>query len=178
MTEMVFELRSTKFNGAHHRISTFVELGTDEFGLWGRSTDSSRIDWGNGEVSGFAFPTQIVVPFNGSGWTISFISKPGGVEEVYGNICLPPKLLVDGTVEAVDLDLDVVGTLGSVSIVDWDEFEENRVLMAYPPGVEEFAQRQADGLQVLLGAGSDSRLARAEAEWRRRETYGSSTRKR
>jgi protein associated with RNAse G/E len=65
-------------------------------------------------------------------WTIYFDGRWSSAS--YANVASPATF--DGeTLRWVDLDLDVVIREGAVELLDEDEFEEHRALMAYPEAI-------------------------------------------
>jgi len=117
-----------------------VYLGADAHGDWigfPTGTFMSR--------PGFDFVTENdqvgLVPT--AGWLATF-HGPGGVVRTYVDMTTVP-VWDDSVVRAVDLDLDVIEELdGTVFVDDEDEFEEHRVLYAYPPEVVSFAVATKD----------------------------------
>jgi uncharacterized protein len=80
---------------------------------------------------------------------------PGGVShcDVYVDITTPA-VWRDGTVTAVDLDLDVVrGWTGRVWVDDEDEFADHRVRFAYPSDVVRMAARSCEAVHAAVVQG-------------------------
>lgn len=122
-------------------------LGEDEHGTWvgyppgtlmTRPGVSFHTDW-----------SQVTLVRDGAAHFASFYG-PGASVAVYVDITTPP-LWRDGTVTAVDLDLDVVrGWTGRVWVDDEDEFAEHRELFGYPEEVVALAARSCDEVRSAV----------------------------
>lgn len=78
-----------------------------------------------------------------------FHSPDGRFRGYYCNVNMPP-VLVESTLDYVDLDIDVIVSVdGTVAVVDEDEFEENAVRFKYPRFIRSRAQAAVDELVLL-----------------------------
>jgi hypothetical protein len=79
--------------------------------------------------------------------------RPPGPTWVYVDMTTPP-VWDDGTVRAVDLDLDVIRMRdGSVVVDDEDEFAEHQVAFGYPRAVIALAETSRDRVHAAVLAG-------------------------
>ena len=126
-------------------------LGTDQHGTWlGAPVGTPVRRPGAGYVSDQ--PTLTLVPRHGS-FLATFYERGGTVPcEVYVDVTSPPRLdAADGTVTAVDLDLDVVrGRSGRVWVDDDDEFAARRVRDAYPADLVRRATSTCEEVRLAL----------------------------
>lgn len=152
-------LRATKYDGSAHWIQPFRVVSDDGQLLVVEYTARTPIFTSRGE---FRSPYDSRVYFWRDRWYNVFrLSKPGcGLALWYCNITTPPN--VDGCyIHYVDLDLDVaVRPDGTVSVLDEEEFEENRRRYGYPADVvrqareavaEVVALAKANGFPFSLG---------------------------
>ncbi|MFF5078133.1 DUF402 domain-containing protein [Actinoplanes sp. NPDC000266] len=88
----------------------------------------------------------------GQWWSAIFFGEPGEWD-VYCDVTTPATWLGPGTVEMVDLDLDVQRERdsGRVELLDEDEFAVNARVYGYPADVVAGAQRAAGCLVAGLG---------------------------
>lgn len=127
-----------------------VRLGEDRHGVWvgtpvGTTISRPRASF----VTDQAIVTLVprTAPF-----TASFYARGGTAHcEVYVDITTVPVWVDEGTVVAVDLDLDVVrGWTGRVWVDDEDEFAEHRIELGYPEDVVLAASRSCDEVHALV----------------------------
>jgi hypothetical protein len=148
-------VRMTKWRERPHWEFDSVYLGADAHGTWlgfPRGTHMTR------PGAEYVSPTDQLglVPPEGlldaeRGWLATF-HGPGGPLSVYVDVTAPPTW-TGATLNAIDLDLDVVRELdGRVWVDDEDEFAEHQVLYAYPPEVIVAARTSAERLVALVGA--------------------------
>lgn len=132
-----------------------LRLGEDEHGTWLGSPAGTFLS-----RPGVAFHTEqdFVTLIPHTGWFLaSFYADgpgalPSGWVEVYVDIATEPEWS-DGTVTAVDLDLDVVrGRTGRVWVDDEDEFAEHRVRFGYPDHVVRAATESCAEVQAAVVA--------------------------
>jgi hypothetical protein len=91
--------------------------------------------------------------------------------EIYVDVTTRPAL-DDGTVRAVDLDLDVVRFRdGRVEVLDEDEFAEHQVQLGYPAELITQARQTCDSLAGAVLSRTEP-FGQAGAEWLARARRG------
>ncbi|MGN0064764.1 MAG: DUF402 domain-containing protein [Nocardioides sp.] len=143
--------RFTKWDGRPHWEFDGTVLGSDEHGTWvgfPRGTHQAR--------PGFAFDTEVdsvslVAPGT---WAAPTFHAPGIWCDVYVDMTSPVQW--DGTtVQAVDLDLDVIRMSdGEVRLDDEDEFATHQVALGYPDDVVAGARVSAEAVLAAVRAGA------------------------
>ncbi len=145
-------VRARKWPDRPHWEFDAIRLGEDAHGTWVGSpagTGFSR--------PGAAFVSdqdQVTLVPRDAPFVASFYA-PGGLAhcDVYVDITTPA-VWRDGTVTAVDLDLDVVrGWSGRVWVDDEDEFADHRVRFGYPADVVRMAARSCEAVQADVSQG-------------------------
>jgi predicted RNA-binding protein associated with RNAse of E/G family len=161
----------SKWDGSSHWHFEVQELGHDQHGHWFSGAPGILLQRAEEppteEVNGFV----MLVPQLGS-W-IAFWNRVGEVTTYIDVTDLPR--IVDGTIQAVDLDLDVIAWRdGRVEVVDRDEFEEHQELLGYPADVVVGAEQTAAWLETEVRGGrapfdgvAQDWLDRAVAAWGR-----------
>ena len=139
----------TKWDGAAHWQFDMERLGRDEYGVWLAGRPGTMLQRGAEppiiKVDAFV----LLVPDEGR-WMAAWNAE--SEHEIYVDVTTAPAWS-DGTVSAVDLDLDVVRMRdGAVILLDEDEFAEHRVLFAYPPSVVGAAEATAAWLMGQVAA--------------------------
>lgn len=130
----------------HYRFLT-ERLGEDAHGVWlgmrlGTAFDGPR-------QGTFATDNVLLVPGDGW-WTAKFRPPAYEALPLYVDICAPPRW-EGGRLVAIDLDLDVIRLHdGQVVIDDQDEFERNRVELAYPDWLADGAVRAAEEIAAAV----------------------------
>ena len=137
-------------------------LGDDEHGTWvgyppgtlmARPGVSFHTDW-----------SQVTLVRDGAAHLASFYG-PGASVAVYVDITTPP-VWGDGTVHAVDLDLDVVrGWTGRVWVDDEDEFADHRVRFGYPDDVVALATRSCEEVLAAVASAAPPYDGPAATRW-------------
>lgn len=85
-----------------------------------------------------------------------FERSDGSLRNYYINICMPPKI-GEGTIDYVDLDLDlIVWPDGQWQTLDLEEFRENRSKFSYPDEVSNRALETLKDLENLVQRVSDT----------------------
>jgi uncharacterized protein len=128
-----------------------VLLGEDEHGVWAGAPAGTRMTRPGVE---FVSDQAKVALFPRDGAFVATFYARGGssVCEVYVDIATVP-VWSDGTVTAVDLDLDVIrGWTGRVWVDDEDEFAANRVRYAYPSDLVRLAATSCDEVHAAVRA--------------------------
>lgn len=99
------------------------DVGHDEIGLIKKGTVSFEFYWLDRWYNIFRFH-----------------EPDGSLRNYYCNVTMPPKL-VDGILDYVDLDIDVlVWPDNKYQVLDLDDFEENAAIYGYPSDVIEMAE--------------------------------------
>lgn len=150
----VVPVRFGKWGGRPRWEMDLRYLGSDEFGDWLGSPAGMpmrRPGWTTQTDAECAFlvprDADFVASFNGRGVPTA----------IYVDVTDRPRW-ADGTVRAIDLDLDVVKRWeGTVLVDDEDEFAEHQVELGYPADVVAAAQRSCDALVAAI--------ARDEEPW-------------
>jgi uncharacterized protein len=150
-------VRTRKWTGRAHWEHDAALLGDDEHGTWlGAPAGTAVSRPGARFVTDQA--TLTLVPRAGA-FLATFYAHGGTVPcEVYVDITSEPCWAYGpdggpngGTVEAVDLDLDVVrGWSGRVWVEDDDEFAAHRIRDAYPAEVVRRAARTCEEVRLAL----------------------------
>jgi uncharacterized protein len=137
----------TKWGDRPHWEYDALRLGEDEHGTWVGMPVGTAIS-----RPGVSFQTDQpqVALFPDAPYAACFYGPGGHVPcDVYVDITTPP-VWRDGTVTAVDLDLDVLlGRTGRVWVDDEEEFAEHRARYRYPDDIVEMATRSCS---AVLGA--------------------------
>lgn len=123
-------------------------LGEDEYGTWFAVPSGTRVR--RGQEVAFDLPDGFVMLAPPDTWWSAefYVSHPE--LEVYVNIGTPAEVAHD-SVRQVDLDLDVVRTLGGeVKTLDEDEFTEHQVELAYPEELIDGARRAESDVVGML----------------------------
>ncbi|MEU4236606.1 DUF402 domain-containing protein [Actinoplanes sp. NPDC026619] len=159
-------MRYTKWGGKRHWRFVAEPLGSDEHGWWYGCPAGTSMRRGLEEPVIVDYDFIVLVPV--AGWWIASWNGEGHRNvAVYVDVTTEP-VRVDGLVEAVDLDLDVIRLRdGGVELLDEDEFEEHQVLYGYPAEVITQARASADELLEMIaqrhepfGEAGDAWLAR------------------
>lgn len=135
----------TKWGGHPHWEFNASQLGEDEHGLWLAMPPGTFMSRSGVDVV-LRHPSVLLLPGT-EPYTAMFMTRTREEEPnppvVYVDVTTIPTF--DGrTVEAVDLDLDVVRFFdSSVLLEDEDEFEEHRVRYGYPASVADGARATA-----------------------------------
>jgi len=146
---MGVEMRFTKWGGKRHWRYFLEPLGNDRHGWWlgGRTGITVR--------RGFEKPIRqphdfvVLVPDEGD-WIATW--NAAGATAIYVDVTTRP-VRGSGTIEAVDLDLDVIRRRdGQVHVLDEDEFAEHQLRYGYPPDVIARARATTDDLVALIAA--------------------------
>lgn len=141
----------SKWDGRRHWHFAVKPLGEDEHGHWYAAPVGGVIQ--RGDEPAFAGPGwACLVPHRGL-WIAHFAvdDNPSGTF-VYVNVTDEPRV-TDQAVEAVDLDLDVVGWRdGRVEVEDAEEFEEHSVLFGYPTATVVGALTTAQELMAAVAS--------------------------
>lgn len=133
-----------KYDGAiHRRWEPSRVIDPDGPVLW--LDPGTQVIEANGKRWEDAHP--VVFHFWPDAWfNVAALLRPNGVG-FYCNLGLPPRMDAE-RISFVDLDVDLVLRADlSWEIVDWDEFEDHRQEMHYPPKVKTGVQK---GLERLL----------------------------
>jgi hypothetical protein len=163
------DLRYTKWGGKKHWNFRAEPLGSDRYGWWYGCPAGIPMRRGLEEPIIVNYDFIVLAPAEG-GWVGSWnnadkikgkageslrahLAGPASWEiEVYIDVTAEPVRTAE-SVEAVDLDLDVVRLRdGSVRLLDEDEFEEHQILYGYPADVIAQARATADDLMEMVAA--------------------------
>jgi uncharacterized protein len=138
-----------KYDGSLHWNQHGRRLGEDEYGVWVGAPAGTPVWRGAQQVNPAEHDHVILFPRDGW-WTASFNAAPHRTE-IYCDICTVPTWPVSDTVTMVDLDLDVRRRrVGTVEILDEDEFALHQVRYGYPAEVIEEAWAAAEWLAGAL----------------------------
>ncbi|MEU8000980.1 GNAT family N-acetyltransferase [Catellatospora sp. NPDC049111] len=141
-----------KYDGRLHWHATMPRLGEDEHGVWLGAT--THTPWRRGAEPAVFFPVAhvVLIPHEGD-WVAAFNAAPHRTE-LYIDVSDRPVWHGPDEVVSIDLDLDVVRRrdTGTVELLDEDEFDEHRVLFAYPDDVVAGARRNAEELLAAVRA--------------------------
>jgi protein associated with RNAse G/E len=151
----VVRITSTKWDGTAHRDNDAEYLGDDQYGQWFWMPDQTLVTTSNGIYH--ATPGLRLFPA-GTWWSAFFVPPhlaAGRPEQWYVDVATPATR--DGDVITfVDLDLDVERLdRGVVTILDRDEFDENRVRLGYPADVVARAVATADEVAEWMQSGRE-----------------------
>lgn len=135
---------------AHWRFDTKL-LGHDRHGVWLGARPPTLYSGPQGAgrwMHGFV----VLVPRH-EWWIASFNDVTLPDPEVYVDVTTGTRWPSETHITAVDLDLDVVRHRdGSVTLLDEDEFEQHRVLYAYPGDLVDRALASAEWLLDAVAA--------------------------
>ena len=82
-----------------------------------------------------------------------FHEPDGALKAYYCNVTMPP-VIENGTIDFIDLDIDVVVWPDiSYEVVDRDDFEENSIKYGYPDHLKTAAEAAVKELIGLIGSG-------------------------
>ena len=79
-----------------------------------------------------------------------FFEPDGAFRNFYCNINLPP-VVGNGTLDYVDLDIDILVDSSGIKVLDQDEFLENADRFAYDLGVRKKAAASVEELMSMIG---------------------------
>jgi uncharacterized protein len=146
-------VRYRKYDGSAHRDYPARRLADDAHGTW-LGVDAGTASIYHGRPSIEQIPFVLLVPRER--WWTAMFNPPPRTSEVYCDITCPARWQDDGTVDLVDLDLDVVRRrhTGRVELRDEDEFAAHRASFGYPDEVVNPARAAADWLQTALDDGT------------------------
>ena len=135
-------------------------LGEDEHGVWyGSHRDRTFVDG-----RGMTVTAAHVGAYLPDRWWIPIFVPPERRFEIYVHIATPPDL-VDGRIESIDLELDVVRYRDRrVEVLDEDELDEAIIEHAIPDDVVGRARGACDEVVRLLTEDVEP-FARAGAAW-------------
>ena len=133
-----------------HRSVALHRFDADESGHWGYIRCGADVTTFDGSMSRFGFESLVYFPIGGW-WSALFLV--GAPVDLHVDIATPASV-VDGIVTTIDLDLDVVVRGGKAVLLDAAEFEEHRVLHAYPDSHVRAAEQAAQLVHTLIAAGS------------------------
>jgi uncharacterized protein len=122
----------TKYDGRLHWHFPVRPLGRDQYGSWYGAFQGVQLQRGEEPPVSWECDFVLLVPASGD-WVACFNSA--GKYPIYIDVTGPVST-VDGTVSAVDLDLDVVRLAdGQVRLLDEDEFADHQLRFGYPAEV-------------------------------------------
>jgi hypothetical protein len=153
-------VRYSKWGGIDHWHFELEPLGQDQYGWWFFGRKGITQQRGAEPPIVLSHDFVLLMPAAGC-WTACF--NADNKLEIYVDVTTRPTL-DDGTVRAVDLDLDVVRWRdGRVEVLDEDEFAEHQVRYGYPPEVISDAERTASALLSAVTSGAEpfGRVCRA-----------------
>jgi protein associated with RNAse G/E len=137
-----------KYDGSLHWNQPGRRLGEDEYGIWVGAPGGTPVSRGEELVNPAEHDHVMLFPLDGW-WTASFNAAPHRTE-IYCDITTVPTWPMPDVVTMVDLDLDVRRRrVGTVELLDEDEFAAHQVKYGYPADVIEQAWSAA---QWLTGA--------------------------
>ena len=138
-----------KWGGRLHWHFAMEHLGVDDHGVWLAGEPGTVLQRGAEPPRVKPDAWVLLVPVSGS-WIASWNAEDG--PEIYVDVTSVPEWR-DGTLVAVDLDLDVVRERdGTTVLLDEDEFADHQVRFGYPPDVVEHAERTATWLMEAVAA--------------------------
>jgi hypothetical protein len=145
------EIRYTKWPDKPHYAYRMRRLGEDQHGVWGRCDVGEEVY----KADQLAFVREVallsLVPRVGC-WSALWYPPEEKKYEVYVDINSDPSWS-PSSVSMIDLDFDVERKRnGEVSLVDEDEFEENRVRFEYPNDLVDFARTAARDVTAAVEA--------------------------
>lgn len=144
----------TKWDGAAHWQADVMRLGEDEHGVW-LGAPAGCVFTRPGMTTVTRVALTCLLPRD-QPFAATFYDEPGAGARrdmlVYVDVTTVP-LWRDGTLELVDLDLDVIRLRdGSVLLDDEDEFEQHRVELGYPEALVALARASAADLLRQVAA--------------------------
>jgi protein associated with RNAse G/E len=123
-----------KYDGSLHWNQFGRRLGDDEFGVWVGARAGTAVSRGHEEVNPAESDHVLLIPRTGW-WTATFNAAPHRTE-IYCDITTVPTWPTSDEVTMIDLDLDVRRRrVGTVELLDEDEFAAHQVRYGYPPEV-------------------------------------------
>ncbi len=144
-----------KFDGGLHWHMELGRLGEDEYGTWLAAPGGSTARRGEEPPVTFEQAYVTLIPSGDRWWTLNCNAAPCWTE-LYIDVTTPPCWITPGTVEMVDLDLDVIRRFDSTAeILDADEFALHQVRYGYPPDVIAAAERSAADLLRAVQSGAE-----------------------
>lgn len=162
------KVRFTKWGGRPHWHFDVDELGTDEHGRWFGLRQGTRIQRADEPPKEQPRDSVLLVPTTGcfiASWNAT------GRVRIYVDVSTAP-VVTDTTIEAVDLDLDVIRLRsGKTRIIDEDEFALHQQLFDYPPWLVEQASATADWLRQAISARAEP-FGRTGPHWLTRYRNG------
>ena len=136
-------VRYSKWGGIDHWHFELEPLGQDQFGWWFFGRKGITQQRGAEPPIVLSHDFVLLMPAAGC-WTACFNAE--NALEIYVDVTTRPAL-DEGTVRAVDLDLDVVRWRdGRVEVLDEDEFAEHQVQLGYPAELISQARQTCDWL--------------------------------
>lgn len=144
-------LRLNKWDGSTSKSIPWHSLGADGFGCWYRWPAGAVMTRRAGPPVRHTSDRVLLVPTEGS-----WIARWGGAGslELYCDVTTPPEPEHEGSVRAIDLDLDVVRyRTGRVAVIDQAQFDQRRVTMGYPNTVVQQALATARWLYRAVSGG-------------------------
>jgi protein associated with RNAse G/E len=141
-----------KYDGSLHWNQPGLRLGEDEYGVWVGASAGTPVWRGEERVEPAEHNHVLLFPRD-AWWTGSFNAAPHRTE-IYCDITTIPTWPTPDVVTMVDLDLDVRRRrVGTVEILDEDEFAVHQVRYGYPAEVVEQAWAAAEWLAGALREG-------------------------
>jgi protein associated with RNAse G/E len=138
-----------KYDGSLHWNQPGIRLGEDAYGVWVGAPGGTPVARGETPVNPAEHDHVILFPPDGW-YTASFNAAPHRTE-IYCDITTVPTWPTPDVITMVDLDLDVRRRrVGTVELLDEDEFALHQVRYDYPVEVIEQARAAADDLVVAL----------------------------
>lgn len=138
------KVRYTKWGGVPHWAFEVQPLGEDTHGLWFGARRGTALRRGTELTVMQRHDCVMLVP--ASGCYTAFWNAPEDRFALYVDVTTQP-VVSNGTVAAVDLDLDVIRLRdGGVELLDEDEFEQHQASYGYPPWLVSQARATADWL--------------------------------
>ena len=154
-------MRYSKWGGIDHWHFELEPLGQDQFGWWFFGRKGMIQQRGAEPPIALSHDFVLLMPAAGC-WTACFNAE--NAMEIYVDVTTRPAL-AEGTVSAVDLDLDVVRYRdGRVEVLDEDEFAEHQVLLGYPAELITQARQTCDWLVAAVSSRAEP-FGQAGAAW-------------
>ena len=142
-------MRYSKWGGIDHWHFELEPLGQDQFGWWFFGRKGITQQRGAEPPIMLSHDFVLLMPATGC-WTACFNAE--NEMEIYVDVTTRPAL-EQGTVSAVDLDLDVVRYRdGRVAVLDEDEFAEHQVQLGYPAELISQARQTCDWLVAAVSS--------------------------
>jgi len=142
------EVRGFKWPRRSTTVAVAHLLGEDAFGHWLGVTKGSRWWAADRSMSGVFKTSFVKVVPNGTFWTACF----NPIDPVVDVDIVLPVQWVDGALEEIDLELDVVRYVnGSVYVRDQGEFDRVRAIM--PDDIATQAEKECKRLRELVERG-------------------------